>query len=116
MATLQQVALWIRRGTWSVLAVGVVLALALLMFDAGRHTGGDRELTVTPTVRPDLVARAVADVEAQGMSCTATPTLTSSIVFEWLDGTVGVVTFDEALSGARAGTGWVRWYCDAPVR
>ncbi|WP_229051334.1 hypothetical protein [Aeromicrobium sp. Leaf350] len=115
MSTLQLVARWVRRVTWSTLAASVAIAIALMMFDAGRHSGGDRELTVTPSVRPDLVAQAVADVEARGLSCSATPTLSSSIVFEWLDGRVGVVTFDEALTGARDGEGWVRWYCAEPA-
>ncbi|MFT4299538.1 MAG: hypothetical protein QM597_07890 [Aeromicrobium sp.] len=69
---------------------------------------------MVPPSRSDLVAQVVADVEAAGLTCSPTPSLAQSIVFEWLDGSVGVLTFDQALSGASAGEGWVRSYCAAP--
>lgn len=106
--------MWVRRATWTVTTAALVLAVALAMFDAGRRSSGDRELTVSPTGDRDLVAAAVADVEARGLSCSQAPSLADSIVFEWLDGTVGLVTFDQALAAARSGDGWVRWYC-SPV-
>lgn len=111
MTGLVRVALWVRRGTWSVLFVGAVLALGLSLFQAGRYSVGDRELTVTPSSAPDPLAQVVASVEAQGLSCTGTPSLAPSVVFERLDGTVEVVTFDQAMVGSQNGTGWVRRYC-----
>ncbi len=114
MTALARVALWVRRGTWTSLLAFAAVALTLALFDAGRHAATDRELSVTPTVRPDLVAQVVADVEAQGLSCTSVPTLTSSVVFENLDGSVELVSFDDALKGAHDHAGWVRWYC-APL-
>lgn len=116
MTTLHRVAMWVRRATWAVTASALVLAVALAMFDAGRHSAGDRELTVSPSSDRDLVAAAVADVEAQGLRCSQAPSLVDSIVFERLDGTVALVTFDEALAAARAGDGWVRWYCSPAVQ
>lgn len=114
MTSLRRVAMWVRRTTWAMTSAAMVLAVALAMFDAGRHSAGDRELTVSPSGDRDLVAAAVAGVEAKGLSCSQTPSLADSIVFERLDGTVELVSFDEALAAARSGDGWVRWYC-APV-
>ena len=116
MTTLHRVAMWVRRATWTVTAAALVLAVALAMFDAGRRSSGDRELAVSPTGDRDLVAAAVADVEARGLSCSQAPSLADSIVFEWLDGTVGLVTFDQAFAAARSGDGWVRWYCSAVLQ
>ncbi|MCK5891068.1 hypothetical protein [Aeromicrobium sp.] len=119
MSTLRRIATWVRRATWAVTAAAVVIAVAVAMFDAGRHSAGDRELTVSPAGDRDLVAAAVADVEAQGLRCTRAPSLADGIVFERLDGTVALISFDEALVQARSGAGWVRWYCSwagqAPV-
>ena len=108
--------MWVRRATWAVTAACLVLAVALAMFDAGRHSAGDRELTVSPSGDRDLVAAAVADVEAQGLHCSQAPSLADRIVFERLDGTVDLVSFDEALAAAHSGDGWVRWYCSPPVQ
>ncbi len=113
---LHRVATWVRRATWAATAAALVLAVALAMFDAGRHSAGDRELTVSPSGDRDLVAAVVADMEAQGLSCSQAPSLADSIVFERLDGTVDLVSFDEALAAARSGAGWVRWYCSPVVR
>ena len=107
--------MWVRRTTWAITAAAVVLAVGLAMFDAGRHSAGDRELTVSPAGDRDLVAAAVAGVEAKGLSCSQAPSLADSIVFERLDGTVVLVSFDEALAAARSGEGWVRWYCSPVV-
>ncbi len=115
MTTLHRVAMWVRRATWAVTAAALVLGVALAMFDAGRHSSGDRELTVSPSGDRDLVAAAVADVEAQGLSCSQAPSLADRIVFERFDGTVELVTFNEALAAARSGAGWVRWYCSPVV-
>lgn len=115
MTTLRRVAMWVRRATWAITAAALVLAVGLAMFDAGRHSAGDRELTVSPAGDRDLVAAAVAGVEATGLSCSQAPSLADSIVFERLDGTVVLVSFDEALAAAQAGQGWVRWYCSPVV-
>ena len=53
-------------------------------------------------------------VQAEGMkgkSCGSEPTLTDTVVFEFTDGRVSVVTFDEAWSSAKSGNGYVRAYC-----
>ncbi|MEG9226331.1 hypothetical protein [Aeromicrobium sp. Sec7.5] len=115
MTTLHRVAMWVRRATLTVTTAALVMAVALAMFDAGRQSAGDRELTVSPSGSSDLVTAAVADVEARGLSCSRAPSLADSIVLERLDGTVDLVSFDEALEASRSGAGWVRWYCSPVV-
>lgn len=110
--TVQRGARLVRIATWW--AVGGYLCglLALTLF----HTSLRADVeTVTAMPAPDPVAAVVQEIEARGYQCGAEPQLVDQVIFEWLDGTVSAIGFDDALRSAGDGAGWVREYCATAV-
>jgi hypothetical protein len=101
----------VRAATLAAVAALVVGLVALQAFQAsyGRHV--TRVVTQSDTQSAQLL-EAVAQQAARGRSCTQTPALTDVVLYQGLDtDEIVVVTFDEALTLATAGSGWVRGYC-----
>ncbi|MBC7630003.1 hypothetical protein [Aeromicrobium sp.] len=50
--------------------------------------------------------------ESTGLTCSVTPVLTDTVLFQAVDGTaVQVLRFDEAIAASTAREGWIRRYC-----
>lgn len=106
------------RGARLVRAVALVVTLLLLIgltalraFEAGYGRHVARVVTQADTESAQLMD-AIERQRALGRSCSRTPALTDVVLYEALDtDEVTVVTFDQALSRASAGAGWVRRYC-----
>ncbi len=106
------------RGARLVRAVtlGAVLALlvglvALRAFEDA-YGGGVTRVVTQADVRSLPLARAIDRQEERGRSCGETPVLTDVVLYQPLESDdVVVVTFDQALSLATAGAGWIRRYC-----
>ncbi|KQX75178.1 MULTISPECIES: hypothetical protein [Aeromicrobium] len=96
--------------------LGAVLALlvGLVALRAFEEAYG-REVTRVVTQADVMglpLARAIDRQEGLGRSCGEEPVLTDVVLYQPLDSEdVVVVTFDEALSRATAGAGWIRRYC-----
>ena len=102
----------VRMASWW--AVGGYLCgmLALTLFHASLRADVE---TVTAMPVPDPVAAVVQEIESRGYQCGSEPRLVDQVIFEWLDGTVTALGFDDALRSAGDGAGWVRGYCATSV-
>ena len=104
---------WIR---FSFRAVAVGLVAGVLVSPIfGVFDGTQIDMVTRPN--PGVaVEEIVAEQQRGGLSCQKEPELTNVVVFQrnapdGVTPAVEVLTFDEALAAARAGDGWVLWYC-----
>ncbi len=94
--------------------------LSTQMFGVSRHT---QNLTVSTsecggvrvscdTMADQLLARAILDQQRAGRTCSAQPSLTDIVLFQYsADQRVSALTFDDALEASGQKLGWVQRYC-----
>lgn len=120
----QSFSLVVRRMTMVFVGTFVFGTLALtfaanLMFGVSRNaqdmtvsTAECGRMSTSCPVAEKLVARAVIEQRASGLTCTTKPELTDVVLFQYADDQrVAILTFDEALADSGRKLGWVQRYC-----
>lgn len=99
---------------FQVLMIAAFLSGVVIMTYLGyTHQTGD---AVNPPNTAPIVDTQVMIDAARGKTCSPTPTLTNTIVFQTTEGKTLILSFDEALEASKNGEGKVVTYCTKTER